>query len=59
MSSFFIDLHDLPDTEEAMMMYQLRQQHPQEHYQEMIEQPQLRIINIMDLYAVPYADDQV
>ena len=38
---------------------QLRQQHPQEHYQEMIEQPQLRIINLMDLYAVPYADDQV
>ena len=35
------------------------QQHPQEHYQEMIEQPQLRIINLMDLYAVPYADDQV
>jgi hypothetical protein len=25
----------------------------------MIEQPQPRIINIMDLYAVPYADSQV
>ena len=32
---------------------QLRQQHPQEHYQEMIEQPQPRIINLLDLYVFP------
>ena len=55
-----IDLYDLPDTEEAAMILQLRQQRPQEHYQQMIEQPQLRIINLMDLIADdPYADDWV
>ncbi len=36
-----------------------RPQQPQEDYQEMIEQPQPRIINLLDLYVFPYADDQV
>ena len=45
-----LNLDDLSDSDEEIDN-QLRQQRPQEHYQQMIEQPQLRIINLMDLIA--------